>query len=78
MSGTSSAEPATDRCVIAAGCSISDSTPPSDSARVKTSVAAQIRRAASRPPTAVNDTMPPKRRICLAATSCPGCDGSPG
>ena len=50
LSGTSSAEPATEAWVIAAGCSISDSTPPSDSARVKISVAAQTRSAASRPP----------------------------
>ena len=49
-SGTSSAEPATDMCVIWPGCSISDSTPPSDSARVNSSVAAHTRSAASRPP----------------------------
>src|SRR3954447_1635555 len=37
-SGTSSCEPAVDACVIAPGYSISDSTPPNDSARMKTSV----------------------------------------
>ncbi len=40
-SGTSSAEPAVDACVIAPGCSMSDSTPPSDSASVKISVRVQ-------------------------------------
>ena len=35
--GTAAADPSTDWCVIACGTSISDSTPPSDSASVKTS-----------------------------------------
>src|SRR5690349_19771497 len=77
-SGTCSAEPATDMCVIWPGCSMSDSTPASDSASVNTSVAAQTRSAASRPPRSRMETMPPKRRICLAAASCPGCSGRPG
>ena len=54
---------------MAPGCSISDSTPPSDSASVKISVEAHTRRAASRPPATVKDTIPPNRRICFAATS---------
>jgi hypothetical protein len=41
--GTAAAEPSTDWCVIACGTSTSDSTPPSDSARLKRFVAAAIR-----------------------------------
>ena len=63
---TSSGEPATDMWVIAAGSSISDSTPPSDSASVKRRVPSAIaiaRSAAVRPdgPPAAgrNETIPP-------------------
>ena len=42
LGSTSSGEPATDRWVITAGTSISDSTPPSDSASVNSRVASQI------------------------------------
>ncbi|SLI08520.1 Uncharacterised protein [Mycobacteroides abscessus subsp. abscessus] len=65
-------------CVIAPGCSISDSTPPSDSARVKIFVREQKSSAASRPPCNRTEIMPPKRRICLSATAWPGCSGRPG
>ena len=41
--GTAAAEPSTDWWVIACGTSISDSTPPSDSASVNSRVAAAIR-----------------------------------
>ena len=64
---TSSGDPAVDRWVIAAGTSIRDSTPPSDSARVNRRVPSAIataRPAASRfatPPAAgMNETIPPK------------------
>ena len=67
-SGTSNCEPAVDACVIAPGCSISDSTPPSDSARMNTLVLAHNACAALRPPRMRTDTMPPKPRICRAAT----------
>ena len=62
-----------------AGCSISDSTAPSDSASVNTSVRRDdLERRAPRRPRSVNDTMPPKSRIWRAATSWPGWSGSPG
>ena len=78
VDGTSSGEPVTDACVISRGCSISDSTPPSDSASRKTSVRSHTRSAAASPPCRVKETIPPKPRICLAATSCPGWSGRPG
>ena len=78
VGGTSSAEPATEACVIRPGCSISDSTPPSDSASVNSRVRPQMATASCSPPRARNDTMPPKPRICLAAASWPGWDGRPG
>ena len=61
-----------------AGCSISDSTAPNDSASVKISVDSATRSAASSPSRNVNETMPPKPRIWLRAISCWGCDGRPG
>ena len=76
--GTASADPAADAWVIRAGSSISDSTPPSDSPRVNSRVRAHTASAAASPPRTVNDTMPPKPRICLAASSWPGWPGSPG
>ena len=45
--GTAAAESSTDWCVIACGTSISDSTPPSDSASENTAVAAAIRTASA-------------------------------
>ncbi len=54
--GTAAAESSTDWCVIACGTSISDSTPPSDSASGKISVAAAIRVASG----CRNETIPPK------------------
>ena len=66
--------PATLACVIRCGCSISDSTPPSDSPSVKTSVRLQTLSAVSSPSRTVNEIIPPKPRvICRAAMSCPGC-----
>ena len=47
---------------------MSDSTPPSDSPRVKTWVRSQTCRAWDSPPVTRNDTMPPKRFICRCAT----------
>ena len=41
-------QPATEACVIRAGCSISDSTPPSDSPRVNSQVRPQARTSGSR------------------------------
>src|SRR6266699_2803401 len=67
--GTSSGEPAAEAWVILAGCSISDSTPPSDSPSVNNLVRPHIATAASAPPACRNDTIPPKPRICFAATS---------
>ena len=52
--GTAAADPSTDWCVIACGTSISDSTPPSDSARLKTSQRAAIAVASG----CRNETMP--------------------
>ena len=60
------------------GCSISDSTPPSDSPSVNSCVRSQTSTAASSPPSTRKDTMPPNACICLAATSWPGCSASPG
>lgn len=51
------------------GCSISDSTPPRDSPSVNTLARLQTSTAASSPPSTWKETMPPKARICLAATS---------
>ena len=70
----SSGDPATDWWVITAGISISDSTPPSDSARVKRRVDSQIavaRSTADRSPRAAgaNDTIPPPARIWRAASA---------
>ena len=53
-----------DAWVIRPGCSISDSTPPSDSPSVKTSARSQTASACSSPPATRNDTMPPNRFIC--------------
>jgi len=64
--------------VMRAGCSMSDSTPPSDSASVNNRVAATILSAASSPPVARKLTMPPKSRICRRAISCPGWSASAG
>src|SRR5690606_25334317 len=77
-SGTAKGEPATEAWVIRAGCSINDSTPPSDSASRNSLARLQASTAAGAPPASRNDTMPPKRRICPAATLCPGWLGSPG
>ena len=60
------------------GCSISDSTAPSDSARVKTEVDSATVRACASPPRTVKETIPPKPRICRRAMSWPACPGRPG
>ena len=67
-SGTSSCDPAVEACVIAPGCSISDSTPPSDSARMKISVREQKSRAACGPPAQ------PDRHHAAEAAHLPGGD----
>src|SRR5438067_9723449 len=63
---------------IDARCSIKLSTPPKLVARVKISVLAATRIAASRPPFASNESIPPNSDICFFAMSYPGCDCSPG
>ena len=65
--------------VIRAGCSISDSTLPSDTARVNTRVRSHTRPAVSASPRNSSDTTPPKPSgICLAASRWSGWPGSPG
>ena len=59
---------AVDACVISAGTSIIDSTPPSDSASFQIFVRATSATASSSD-AARNETMPPKSRICRAAIS---------
>ena len=54
------------------------STPPSDSAQANSSVRSMKRRAAGRPPFNQMLTMPPKPCICFFASSCCGCEASPG
>ena len=76
--GTSSGEPAALACVIRPGCSISDSTPPSDSARTNSFARLQISTACVLAAGRAEETMPPNRRICLAAVSCPGWLAGPG
>ena len=61
-----------------AGCSMSDSTPPSDSAQAKRRTDLSTVRAAGSPPRTTQVSMPPKPRICLAASECCGCSGKPG
>ena len=63
-SGTSRSLPATDAWVMRCGCSMSDSTPPSDSPRVNTRVRAHTSSAACSPPETRKETMPPKSRLC--------------
>src|SRR5581483_11873957 len=60
-----------DACVIRAGCSMRLSTPPSDSASVKTLVREQSATASSSD-AARKETMPPKSRIWRRADSTPG------
>ena len=50
---------AVEACVMRPGCSISDSTPPSDSPSVHSRVASQTCSAASSPAATRNDTIPP-------------------
>ena len=74
-------EPATEAWVITAGSSMSDLTPPSDSASVKIRVDSQMAMARSRadfPPRAIgtNDTIPPPARIWRAAQAACGCAGA--
>ena len=75
--GTSSAEPATETCVMVAGCSSRLSTPPRDSARQNSLVDLQKVLACSVVWNST-ETMPPKRVICFAATSWPGWVSRPG
>src|SRR4051794_16436405 len=76
--GTSSGEPAALAWVIRPGCSMSDSTPPSDSARVNSRARSQTFNACSSPPASRKDSIPPKPDIWRAAISWPGWSGSPG
>ena len=70
--------PATDACVMRPGCSMSDSTPPSDSPRVNSRARSHTSSAAASPPATRKLTMPPKSRICLTATWWPSWPSSPG
>ncbi len=63
---------------LVARCSIRLSTHPRDVARTKSLARETAATAASRPPRARNESMPPKARICRVAIACPGCLGSPG
>ena len=70
-----------DACVMIAGCSASDSTPPSDSAQVNTRNADRNFRARASAPLPLRNaklTMPPKPDIWRRASACCGCDRSPG
>ena len=64
--------------VMIAGCSIRDSTPPRDSARVKIWQLERKRREASRPPARTKLIMPPKPVAWRRARLCCGCEGRPG
>src|SRR5918996_899355 len=75
---TANGDPAADAWVMRAGCSMSDSTAPSDSASVNRRVGPTRPTAASSPPPPTNDTMPPASRLWRLATSAPGGSGSPG
>ncbi len=74
---TLSSQSATARCVIVAGWSMRDSTPPSDSARVMSSVLCTSSSARSSV-SVEKETTPPNPLICFFAISWPGCEGSPG
>src|SRR5262245_23296837 len=75
--GAANGASAVEACVIRAGCSIRLSTPPSDSASLKTFVRATSATASSSVSTR-KEIIPPKSRICLAAIAWPGCVGKPG
>ncbi len=68
----------TEAWVMIAGCSMSDSTPPSDSAQAKIFTVLRKRRAASSPPLMSKVIMPPKPFICFFASACCGWVGRPG
>src|SRR6185503_3421556 len=76
--GGASFVPRTEPCVMASGTSMSDSTPPRDSASEKYFVRATIRFAAASPPLSSNDSIPPKLFIWRFASECCGCVGNPG
>src|SRR5437870_6139723 len=65
-------------CVITAGSSINDSTPPRLSASVKSWVRSTTRRAGSSPPLTSKEIMPPKPDIWRWASSRCGFLGEPG
>jgi len=67
-----------DACVITAGNSTRDSTPPRLSAILKIRKRDKTRYAAVSPPLTSKDTMPLKPSIWEAAMSCPGWSGRPG
>jgi pimeloyl-ACP methyl ester carboxylesterase len=77
LRGAANGASAVDACVIRAGCSIRLSTPPRDSARVKSFVREQSATASSSD-SARKQTMPPKSRIWRRAVSWPGWEGKPG
>ena len=78
VGSTASGESTADAWVMRAGCSMSDSTPPSDSASVNSRVRATSSSAVSSPPNARKLTMPPKSRIWRRAMAWPGWSASPG
>src|ERR1700693_3224640 len=65
-------------CVMAAGSSINDSTPPRLSASVNSLVRSTTRRAGSSPPLTSKEIMPPKPDIWRCASSRWGLFGKPG
>src|SRR2546423_152257 len=67
----------TEACVIDAGWLIRLSTPPSDSASEKTRTFPRVFAAFSLLPMRM-EIIPPNPFICLLASSCCGCDASPG
>ncbi len=77
VGGTANGASAVDACVIRAGCSMRLSTPPRLSASFQICVRA-TRSTASCSSSRRNETIPPKFRICRAATAWPGCEGRPG
>src|SRR5215468_9586217 len=68
----------TEAWVMIAGCSISDSTPPSDSAHVQRRSDFRSVRAAGSPPEITQVSIPLNPFICRSASWYCGCSGRPG
>ena len=64
--------------VIEAGCSISVSMPPKDTAKTATLTRFMSAAPASKPPTSSKLMTAPGPLICSSARACWGCDGRPG